>query len=396
MRCGRAPAGAPPGVASRASVAVASAFASRTAVDDPLVLVGDPAQELAALEQLGEALGLQDDGHEVGLLGLVELDEAAWPAPAADDLQPRAQADEPRALGAQVDLRGLEPRLRLAPRSAWTALWRRCRASIRAVEREICVVRTRSVPFLRADLALLGLDLALQAVELRRGEAPSDGRGRSAHASRGNPAQSRRIVARRTVTSGRNASSRRFLRSADRGRTRVWQDGLHHGSTHLLRPRSRAPGPDAADDVPARRSSTSCSSPSWSPPAPARRSLVVVGGLLLAPVLHLGQARAARAMGAHVGHARSRRPSCTRMIERLCVQADLPKPKVAVIETVDAQRVRDGPLAEGRDRLRDDGHHGAALPRRARGRHGPRADPRRQPRRGDHDAWRASSRRSRR
>ena len=51
----------------------------------------------------------------------------------------------------------------------------------------------------------------------------------------------------------------------------------------------------------------------------------------------------------------------------------------------DAQRVRDGPLAEVGDGVRDDGDHGAALPRRARGRDGPRAHPRHQPRRDDHD-----------
>ena len=52
----------------------------------------------------------------------------------------------------------------------------------------------------------------------------------------------------------------------------------------------------------------------------------------------------------------------------------------------DAQRLRARALAEDRDGLRDDGHHGAALARRARGRHGPRAHPHRQPRRDDHDA----------
>ena len=45
------------------------------------------------------------------------------------------------------------------------------------------------------------------------------------------------------------------------------------------------------------------------------------------------------------------------MIERLCIQADLPKPQIAVADTADAQRLRDGPLAEARDRLRDDRDH---------------------------------------
>ena len=43
-------------------------------------------------------------------------------------------------------------------------------------------------------------------------------------------------------------------------------------------------------------------------------------------------------------------PELHAMIERLCVQADLPKPTIGIVEHLDAQRVRDGPLAEDRDR----------------------------------------------
>ena len=50
-------------------------------------------------------------------------------------------------------------------------------------------------------------------------------------------------------------------------------------------------------------------------------------------------------------------PGLHAMIERLCIQADLPKPKIAVADTADAQRVRDGPLAEERHRVR---HHRAS------------------------------------
>ena len=46
-------------------------------------------------------------------------------------------------------------------------------------------------------------------------------------------------------------------------------------------------------------------------------------------------------------------PELHGIIERLCVQADLPKPRVCVMETPDAQRLRDGPLAEVDDRVRD-------------------------------------------
>ena len=43
--------------------------------DDLAVLVGDPLQELGALQQVGEAVGLEDHGERVGLVGLVELDQ---------------------------------------------------------------------------------------------------------------------------------------------------------------------------------------------------------------------------------------------------------------------------------------------------------------------------------
>ena len=49
-------------------------------------------------------------------------------------------------------------------------------------------------------------------------------------------------------------------------------------------------------------------------------------------VLRLGQDRAGDD-GRQRGHPRRRSPSCTAIIERLCVQADLPKPRVGVIET---------------------------------------------------------------
>ena len=71
---------APPGGARACPAAIA--FARRLGLgvahepDDALVLLVDAAQELAALEQLGEALGAEDDGDEVGLVGLVALDQA--------------------------------------------------------------------------------------------------------------------------------------------------------------------------------------------------------------------------------------------------------------------------------------------------------------------------------
>jgi len=42
-------------------------------VDNPLVLLGDPLHELGPLEEIGETVGLQDHGHDIGLIGLVAL-----------------------------------------------------------------------------------------------------------------------------------------------------------------------------------------------------------------------------------------------------------------------------------------------------------------------------------
>ena len=50
-------------------------------LDDALVLLGHALHELAALEQVGEALGGHDHGDDVGLVGLVELDEPLRRAP---------------------------------------------------------------------------------------------------------------------------------------------------------------------------------------------------------------------------------------------------------------------------------------------------------------------------
>ena len=174
--------------------------------EDPVVLVGDAAQELAALEEVGEALGAR---------GRPSRRRAARPCRARRSRVARpARATVSRA-------RRRTSRARSARRSTWVAssralasgrpgtalaaeaVMRRCRASIRAVVARDLRREDPLGALLRADLALLGLDLALQAVEPADGDAPSDGMGSSAHASRGIPAQSRRIAVRRTVTSGR-------------------------------------------------------------------------------------------------------------------------------------------------------------------------------------------------
>ena len=75
---------------------------------------------------------------------------------------------------------------------------------------------------------------------------------------------------------------------------------------------------------------------------------VVAGGLFLFQ-LFAADKIGLRAMGAHEVSPQEA-PELHAMIERLCIQADLPKPKVGVIADLDAERVRDGPLAEGAHR----------------------------------------------
>ena len=91
------------------------------AVDDPGVLRRGPLEELGALEQVGEAVGLEHDGHHVGRVLLVHLHEPVGELHARLR-QPPAQPREAQALAPQVllDLRelgalgvevGLEPHL---------------------------------------------------------------------------------------------------------------------------------------------------------------------------------------------------------------------------------------------------------------------------------------------
>ena len=73
------------------------------AVDDPLVLLGHALHELGPLQQVGEAVGLEDHGDDVRLVGLVALDEPVAERGARLG-EPRAQADEADALLAQLVL----------------------------------------------------------------------------------------------------------------------------------------------------------------------------------------------------------------------------------------------------------------------------------------------------
>jgi hypothetical protein len=76
--------------------------------DDAVVLTADAARELRALDQVGEAVGVEDDAEDVGRVALVELDQAAGQGAAAFD-QLGLEAREPGALGAQVVLDPRQP-----------------------------------------------------------------------------------------------------------------------------------------------------------------------------------------------------------------------------------------------------------------------------------------------
>ena len=80
-------------------------------VDDLLVLVVDPAQELGALQQVGEPARVEDHGDHVGPAALVDLHQPAGQHLAGVG-QAAAQLGQVGALAAQCDLRALELRPR--------------------------------------------------------------------------------------------------------------------------------------------------------------------------------------------------------------------------------------------------------------------------------------------
>ena len=88
-------------------------------VGDLAVLVRDPLQELGALEQVAEAVGLEDHGQRVGRVRLVDLNEppcqhgARGGQPASEPLEPVARGLEPVAHGEQLLLLRVEAALDL-------------------------------------------------------------------------------------------------------------------------------------------------------------------------------------------------------------------------------------------------------------------------------------------
>ena len=116
------------------------------------------------------------------------------------------------------------------------------------------------------------------------------------------------------------------------GRTQVWQNGLHHGSTYVVRQGHRPPGPDVRHDASSSAPSTRCSSASLFASGASGITIAIVAGGLLALQFFTSDKLALRAMGAREVSPQEA-PELHAMIERLCVQADLPKPKVAVAHT---------------------------------------------------------------
>lgn len=99
--------------------------------------------------------------------------------------------------------------------------------------------------------------------------------------------------------------------------------------------------------------------------------LVIVAGLAAAQ-LFVSDKLALHAIGAREV-ALAEAPGLHAMIERMCVQADLPKPRIAIAEMPAPNAVRDGSLAAQRGRLRHDRDPRSTRAARARGCDGARA-----------------------
>src|SRR5829696_6338723 len=95
------------------------------AVDDARVLLRDALHELGALEQVGEAVGLEDHGDDVGLVGLVELDEPVASAARASASRSRSRARWIRSRRSSSCTRASSARL--LARSVSIRTWRACR-----------------------------------------------------------------------------------------------------------------------------------------------------------------------------------------------------------------------------------------------------------------------------
>ena len=142
---------------------------------DRAVLVGDPLQELGALEQVGEAVGLEHHRERVGLVGLVELHQPVGQRRAAL-LQLRAGPRQAVARDLEVVAHGQQlvaGAVELGLDRAQPALG----AADLALEAADAVVVALDVLREDALLALLALDLGALLLDALDSEAPCPGRG---------------------------------------------------------------------------------------------------------------------------------------------------------------------------------------------------------------------------
>ena len=195
------------------------------AVDDARVLVRHALHELRAVEQVGEAVRVQHHRHDVGLVGLVELDQAAGERDARlgqPRLQPR-QADallaqllldarELRALGVEV---GLDPDL-LALQHGDVGLQRPDLAAVAVT----VVESTRSRPFFCSIARRFWSIFEPSDAARERGEAPSESTGSDAHRTSGTIATAKRRPSR-DKRMRRGTLGRLSRRSPAQG-TRLW------------------------------------------------------------------------------------------------------------------------------------------------------------------------------
>src|SRR5919197_1609598 len=125
-------------------------------VREPLILGADLVQVVELVDEVGEARGGEEDGHRVGVISLVDGDEA--PVEAAHGLpvlraeENEAAAFEPVELGQPLELLPVELEV--------------------ALERDEPVARARHLPLERADLAVERRDLRRQHALL--GARPGD------------------------------------------------------------------------------------------------------------------------------------------------------------------------------------------------------------------------------
>ena len=159
--------------------------------DDRAVLLADPLQVGAVLEQVGEAVRVEHDADDVRLVGLVELDEAVGEHALSRARGGRAAGSAGRGR-ARSSSCVRSSSARLASRSAWIA-FSRCwsvvivpwSASILRVRPEMSPVSTLRAAVDVVELALLLVDSVLERADARLRARAGDERQRHPQGERG-------------------------------------------------------------------------------------------------------------------------------------------------------------------------------------------------------------------